>query len=160
MPNFFGSKLNTVLLLVLIILMIVALKIMWLNQSTYLPFLNDKQTETSLPVISGNKDDLVSFSILPGQKVSGVVKITGSIKNNYFFEGNILVNILASDKKLLKAGHGTATTPWMTSGPVSFETSLDFSSLPQGIAYIEIHNDNPSGLPQNDKSILVPVVIN
>ncbi len=36
--KFFGSKLNTVLLLVLIILMIVALKVMLKDQATYLPF--------------------------------------------------------------------------------------------------------------------------
>jgi hypothetical protein len=52
-----------------------------------------------------------------------------------------------------------ATTDWMTSGPVSFEGKIDFSGLPQGPAYFEIHNDNPSDLPENDKSVLIPIVI-
>lgn len=36
---FFGSKLNTVLLLVLIILMVIALRIMYQNKETYLPIM-------------------------------------------------------------------------------------------------------------------------
>ncbi|MEK7459523.1 MAG: hypothetical protein AAB636_00460 [Patescibacteria group bacterium] len=38
--KFYGSKLNTVLLLVLIILMIFALRIMLKDKANYLPFLN------------------------------------------------------------------------------------------------------------------------
>lgn len=35
--SFYGSKLNTVLLLVLIVLMVIAIKIMLKDQATYLP---------------------------------------------------------------------------------------------------------------------------
>jgi hypothetical protein len=107
----------------------------------------------------GNPDDLISFSIKHGQEVSGKVKVTGEIKGGWFFEGNILLNILDGNKKNIKSGHGTATTDWMTSGPVSFGAEIDVSTLPKGKAYIEIHNDNASGLPENDKSILIPIVI-
>lgn len=157
--EFFGSKLNTVLLLILIVLMIVAIKIMWLSQNAYLPFLDDKQAETSMPAISGNKDDLVSFSILSGQKVSGKIEATGAVKGGYFFEGNIVVNILDGNKKLLKKGNGMATTDWMTANPVTFKITLDFTGLPKGSAFIEIHNDNPSDIRANDKSILIPITI-
>lgn len=109
--------------------------------------------------ILGDKQDLVYFSVNPGQKVSGSFKVVGSIRNAYFFEANILINILDSNKNILKNGHGNATTDWMTSGPVTFEGNIDFSGLPKGSAYIEIHNDNASGLSENDKSILIPIII-
>ena len=109
--------------------------------------------------IFGNKDDLISFSVLPGQKVFGVMNFIGSIKNSYFFEGNININILDVNQKLLLKGNGTATTKWTTVGPVSFTTTIDFTLLPKGLAYIQIKNDNPSGLLKNDKNILIPVVI-
>ena len=158
--NFFGSKLNTVLLFVLIILVVIAIRLMLENKETYLPFMQNQETKTNAVYqISGNKDDLVSFSILPGSKVSGIIKLSGSVKNAYFFEGNILVNIVDTNEKVLKVGHGTATSEWATTGPVSFEATLDFSGLPKGSAYIEIRNDNPSGISANDKSILIPVNI-
>ncbi|HLP86934.1 MAG TPA: Gmad2 immunoglobulin-like domain-containing protein [Candidatus Paceibacterota bacterium] len=109
--------------------------------------------------VEGNKQDLIYFSITPGQKVSGLTTFVGSVKNAYFFEANILVNVLDANKNVLKSGHANATTDWMTTEPVSFEGNIDFSGLPKGPAYIEIHNDNASGLPENDKNILIPIII-
>jgi Immunoglobulin-like domain of bacterial spore germination len=155
MNNFFGSKLNSVLLLVLIILMVVAIKIMLKTPDKYFPG-GDETTSTE---ILGNKADLVSFSVLPGSKVSGLVAYKGVIKGAYFFEANILVNILDANKNVLKQGNAMATTDWMTAEPVSFEGKLDFTGLTKGPGFIEIHNDNASGLPENDKSVFVPIVI-
>jgi hypothetical protein len=109
--------------------------------------------------VSGNRDDLVSLSVLPGQNVSNVFPINGVVKGGYFNEANIIINILDQNKNILKSGNATTKDDWMTAGPVSFETTLDFTNLPKGPAYIEIHNDNASGLPLYDKSIFIPVII-
>lgn len=174
MDKFFGSKLNSVLLIILIILMIIAIKIMWLNKDTYAPFLTSGQTpertivpsggeqtntQTTNLEILGNKDDLVSFSILPGAKVRGVVSYRGVIKGGYFFEANISINILDKNRQVIKASNAMATDEWMTAEPVSFEGNIDFSALPKGPAYFEIHNDNPSDMRQFDKSVIIPIVI-
>lgn len=111
------------------------------------------------PKIGLNDSDLISFSIKHGQEVSGIMKVKGEIKGGYFFEGNILINVLDANKKVIKQGNAMATTEWMTVEPVTFETNIDFAGFPKGKAYIEIHNDNASGLPENDKSILIPIVI-
>jgi len=112
------------------------------------------------PEIMGNKDDLVFFSITSGSEVSGLIDAYGIIKSDYFFEGNLPISVLDANKNILRMTNGAATTDWMTIEPVSFKTSLDLTGLPFGPAYIQIHNDNPSGLPENDKFILVPIVIN
>ncbi len=155
--DFFGSKLNTTLLLILVVLVIFAISITIKNKDTSTG--DNKQEQNGTPEISGNKDDLVSFSIVPGAKVHGIVSYNGVIKGGYFFEANILINVLDSNKNLLKAGNTMATDDWMTSGPVPFKGTIDFSGLAKGPAYIEIHNDNPSGLPEHDKSVFIPVVI-
>ncbi len=110
------------------------------------------------PAISGDTGNFVFFSILPGATVSGSIVATGSVKGGYFFEANLRVNILDINKNILKQGHGTATTDWMTADPVSFTTSLDFTGIPSGTGYIRLMNDNPSGDPVNDKFIDIPVV--
>ena len=109
--------------------------------------------------IEGNTNDLVAFSVSPGDKVSGILSFSGTVKNAYFFEANIGVNILDENKKLLKAGHGTATTEWMTSEPVSFSGSIDLSGLTPGPGYIQIQNDNPSDMREYDKFIYISVII-
>ena len=50
-------------------------------------------------------------------------------------------------------------SPNITAEPVSFEGKIDFTGLTKGPAFLEIHNDNPSDLRENDKSILIPIVI-
>lgn len=103
--------------------------------------------------------DLISFSIAPGTKVHGILSYRGSLQGGYFFEGNVIINILDANKKVLKSSNAVAKTDWMTAGPVDFEGNIDFTGLKKGNAYFEIHNDNASGLVQNDKSILIPIVI-
>ncbi len=111
--------------------------------------------------VLGDKENLEMFSVAPNTEFKTGTKIEafGTIKGGYFFEGNILVNILDSNKIILKAGHGTAISDWMTVGSVTFNTTIDFAGIPSGEAYIEIHNDNASGEPENDKSILIPIFI-
>jgi hypothetical protein len=142
---------------------------MYKNQDTYLPMLQDKKAsitiDNTMPPIEnkgqilGNKDDLVAFSIAPNTKVHGVVSYRGIVKGGYFFEGNILVGITDLNKKVILQSNAVAKGEWATSDPVNFEGNIDFSKALKGPAYLEIHNDNPSGLPKNDKSIFIPIII-
>ena len=159
---FFGSKLNSVLLLILIVLVSGAIYIMLQNKETYLNVFQPSPSPGERGIkdgILGNKDDLVSFSILPYTKVHGILSYRGVIKGGYFFEGNILIGVTNMNKKIILQSNAMATTEWTTAGPVSFEGNIDFSGLPKGSAYLQIHNDNASGLPENDKFILIPITI-
>lgn len=124
---------------------------------------NNQKTDTddflkdSFEVL-GDKEDLVYFSVEPGDTVSGVLNLSGSVKGGYFFEGNIGIALLDSNKNLLKQGHGTATTDWMTVEPVSFTSTIDSTGL-NGAGYILIQNDNPSsGEGGPVKKVLIPVI--
>lgn len=150
------SQSKNVIPIIIVIICVLAV-IYYFKKDVIINFIkNDGNKEVE---ILGSKQDLVSFSIKPGSKVSGITNVFGSVQGGYFFEANILINILDSDKNLLKSGNANATSDWMTSGPVTFDGTLDFSGLPKGPAYIEIHNDNASGLPENDKNILIPITI-
>jgi hypothetical protein len=167
--SFFGSKLNTVLLFFLIIIVGVAIFMMFKNKETYLPIIDEKEykaeVNNKMPsienrnLISGRAEDLIGFSISPNSKVKGVVSYRGTIKGGYFFEGNILVGVTDINKKIVLQSNAVAQGEWMTTEPVSFEGNLDFSKLAKGPAYIQIHNDNASGLKENDKIIYVPIII-
>lgn len=107
--------------------------------------------------IIGNKEDLVSLSVNPGDTVSGIIDLSGSIKNAYFFEGNIKIKLLDSNQNVLKSGFGTAKTDWMTVEPVSFSSLIDSTEL-SGPGYILIQKDDPSdGEGGPAKKILIPV---
>lgn len=153
-------------LLVVIIVVVVLAAVYLIVRKTEAPIIDDIQiVDNTMPQIEnkgeilGNKDDLVAFSIAPGTKVRGILSYRGVIKGGYFFEGNILVNILDKNQKVLKQSNAVAKTDWMTDKSVDFEGNIDFTGLKKGEAYFEIHNDNASGLPENDKSILIPIII-
>lgn len=108
--------------------------------------------------VLGNKEDLVSFSVKAGDTVSGMLNLSGSVKNAYFFEGNILISLLDSNQNVLKQGYGTATTDWMTTEPISFTSSIDSTGL-NGSGFILIQNDDPSdGEGGPAKKIFIPVI--
>ncbi len=120
-----------------------------------------KEIDNASIEILGNKDDLIDFSIKPLDNMKGEIIATGAVSGGYFFEGNILVNILNKDKEILKSSYGTAKTDWMTSGPVGFDTFLNFEYLPKGLGYIELVKDDPSGGEGGPvKKILIPIIIN
>ena len=156
------SKLNIVLAVLIVLLL--AVLIFRTKDSAVAPVENPNNVEpVGQPVgieVLGMKDDLMYSSIKAGDTVSGNTSFSASVKGGYFFEANIVVNILDANKNVLKKGNAMAIGEWMKSGPVPFEMELDFTNLKKGPGYIQIKNDNASGLPENDKEILIPVLIN
>lgn len=151
-------KINKGLLLIIVILLIIIFYLFTKKADAPIIIDNGVKQQVNTEIL-GNKDDLVSFSIMPNTKVHGVVTYRGMVKGGYFFEANILINVLDSNKNVLLKSNAMAKGDWMTINPVEFEGNIDFSNLAPGKAYIEIHNDNASGLPENDKSILIPIII-
>ena len=102
--------------------------------------------------------DLLDFSIVKNEPISGVVEASGILKGGYFFEGNARGMILDSNKNVLKTFPVTATADWMTADGVPFTMTVDATGISAGNGYIRIANDNPSGDPTKDKFIDIPVV--
>jgi len=161
--KFFGSKLNTFLLLILIVILLFTLRFMK-NNSIVKEGVDNTDVEQSDDIvkegIGGNKEDLVYFTIQPYEKVSGIKSYRGSVQGGYFFEGNILINVTDIDGNYLLKSNAMATTNWMTADAVEFEGNIDFTNLSKGSAYIEILEDDPSdGEGGEPGRILIPIVI-
>ncbi len=155
---FLNSKPITITLLIFIALIGIGLEL--INARTLPVKQNSISTIPEETQIEGNKEDLVSFSITPGQEVSGKVHATGMLSGGYFFEANVPISVLDEQKNVIFMVPGTGAE-WMTSKPVSFSVDFDFSKAPKGKGYIKITQDDPSGgesgLPI--RSVLIPIVI-
>ena len=93
-------------------------------------------------------------------EVSSPLKIIGQVRGNGWsgFEGQVgSVRLIDGNGTEIISGPLTATTEW-TKLPTDFETTLKFDGAP-GNATLVFHNENPSGLPQNDKTFILPVKI-
>lgn len=77
--------------------------------------------------------------------------ITGKAKGNWFFEASFPVIITDSENNIVGTGVAQAKGDWMTSEFVDFTADVTFSKPNTQTGFIVFSNDNPSGLPANQK---------
>ncbi len=89
--------------------------------------------------------------------VSQPLVVRGEAVGYWFFEASFPVSILDSNGNVLAMGPAQAQSDWMTEDFVPFEITLNFTTS-DTTGTLVLANDNPSGMPENAKSISIPVV--
>ncbi len=96
-----------------------------------------------------------------GETVGSPIVVTGEARGYWYFEASFPIEIVDSTGQIIGNGYATANEDWMTEDFVSFSASVEYAPLP-GLAgtqgKIILRKDNPSGLPENDASVEVPVL--
>ncbi|MBU4350775.1 GerMN domain-containing protein [Candidatus Parcubacteria bacterium] len=101
-------------------------------------------------------EDIKIYSPESGQTLSFPLVIEGQARGNWYFEASFPIKLL-SDKELAVTV-AQAQADWMTEDFVPFKAVIDISFLSEASEGILVfQKDNPSGLPENDKEIRVPV---
>jgi len=91
-----------------------------------------------------------------GDVVKSPLIVKGEAKGVWFFEGVFPVELLNSDGEVIARSQAHANGDWMTDEDVKFEAELDF--LPETTdGELILRKDNPSGLPENDAQVRIPV---
>jgi len=97
------------------------------------------------------------FSPLPGARVTSPLKVTGEARGNWYFEASFPVKLLDANGNLLAVKPAQAGGDWMTENFVPFSVVLDFQKPSTASGTLVLEKDNPSGLPENDDSLRVPI---
>lgn len=107
------------------------------------------------------KDMIVIESPRTNDSIKSSVTVTGRARGNWFFEASFPVSITDSAGNVLGQKYATAQGEWMTTEYVPFEGTISFT-VPAGVTngYIVFRKDNPSGEPQFDDAVSLPVVFN
>jgi hypothetical protein len=92
-----------------------------------------------------------------GDIVKSPLEIKGEARGNWFFEASFPVVLIGSDEKIITQGIATAKSDWMTENFVPFEAKLEFSTPAVSEGFLILKKDNPSGLPENDAEVKIPV---
>ncbi len=84
--------------------------------------------------------------------------MTGEAPGNWFFEASFPIQV--RDKGNNKVGQttGQAQSDWMTTELVPFTAEITVTGY-SGPATLVLLKDNPSGLPENEDSVSIPIVI-
>jgi hypothetical protein len=107
------------------------------------------------------KSDLIYiYSPLPGSRVTSPLIIRGYARGNWFFEGDFPVVLKDANGTFIVHGYATAKSPWMTEMFVPFESVMNFKSPAFGSkGALVLQKDNPTGKPEFDNALEIPVLI-
>jgi len=106
------------------------------------------------------KTDLIRVDCpRPNQIVQSPLIVRGEARGTWFFEAVFPIILTDWDGRIIGEGYATAKENWMTEDFVPFEGILNFTkpSYKNNGALI-LRKDNPSGLPEYDDALEIPVL--
>ena len=103
---------------------------------------------------------IIVDNIKDNQEVSSPITILGKARGNWYFEATFPVKLVDLDGNVLVSTFASAEGDWMTTDFVNFSTILEYTkSTSTERALIVLSKDNPSGMPEFDQSIYIPVIL-
>lgn len=101
------------------------------------------------------------YVVLPREGIPAGKKftITGKAPGTWFFEASFPVQVRDANNNKIGEGIAQAQGNWTTTELVSFAATVDLATRYSGSATLVLLKDNPSGLPENDDSVSIPIVI-
>ncbi len=97
------------------------------------------------------------ISPLPGSTIASPLMVTGEARGGWYFEASFPVRLLDGNGAEIAFGTAQAQGDWMTADFVPFVATLSFPLPATTTGSLVLEKDNPSGLPENDDSITIPV---
>lgn len=92
-------------------------------------------------------------------RITSPLTISGAVPGNWSFEASFPVLITDEEGRVLTQSAAQLEGDWMTEEMVPFTVTLTFErpigDSPRG--FLVLQKDNPSGLPENDDSLSIPV---
>ncbi len=95
--------------------------------------------------------------VLANQVIKSPLTITGQAVGNWYFEASFPVELLDGNGKSILIKPAQAQGEWMTTSFVPFTITLSFAQPATATGTLVFRNDNPSGLPENQKEFRIPV---
>ncbi|MEX1013659.1 MAG: Gmad2 immunoglobulin-like domain-containing protein [Candidatus Paceibacterota bacterium] len=114
------------------------------------------------------KTDLIRIdNPRPGQEISSPLEITGKARGYWFFEASFPLELQDSEGNIIIEHYAEAVLDpnnpdltWMTEDFIPFESSIKFDSSKLESGNLILRRSNPSGLPENDDKLIIPVIFN
>lgn len=107
------------------------------------------------------KADLIKLDLpQPSSEISNPLVVQGQARGSWFFEGSFPVVLVDWDGRIIAETIAQAQSEWMTKDFVPFKANLVFSQpdiIVSNRGALILRKDNPSGLPQNDDALEIPV---
>lgn len=97
----------------------------------------------------------------PNESIQSPLSITGEARGNWFFEASFPITIKDENGQVIVQSFATAQGEWMTTEFVPYKAKITFSVEQNMVGKkgtLVLQKDNPSGLPEHDDSLEIPIV--
>lgn len=112
---------------------------------------------TTIPVPLSSK--VVVTTPSPSSHVGPSFIVAGQAPGQWFFEAQFPIQVRDAQGNVIGRATGSAQGDWQTTSLVTFTATMHIDSSYHGSATLILMKDNPSGLPENDDSVEIPIVI-
>lgn len=93
-----------------------------------------------------------------GEQISSPLTIKGQARGMWYFEATFPIVLTDWDGVIIAEGHAQAEDDWMTENFVPFSATLTFTKPAYGErGTLILKKDNPSGLPEHDDAVEIPI---
>ncbi len=92
-----------------------------------------------------------------GAAIKSPLTIRGQARGTWYFEASFPIELLDASGNTIGRSIATADGEWMTENFVPFNSTLTWPTTTPQTGTLILHRDNPSGLPEHDKSVRIPV---
>jgi len=108
------------------------------------------------------KQDLIRLTTpKPNEVIQSPLTLEGVARGTWYFEASFPIALVDWDGRIIAEGHAEAQSDWMTTEFVPFKAVLNFSTptYPTGLGRgaLILKKDNPSGLPEHDDALEIPI---
>jgi len=125
--------------------------------------INNKKINNNINNNEENKNNISNiiylYSPQPNDLVDNDFFIKGEARGNWFFEATAPFFILDANFATITSGIINAQSDWMTEDFVTFNQEVHFTPTTNS-GYLILKNDNPSGLPEKDLYLRIPLKFN
>lgn len=95
----------------------------------------------------------------PGSVTGKPVIVRGEARGSWYFEASFPIEIRDASGSIIATGHAEAQGDWMTTEFVPYVATVTVPQSFIGEAVLTLMNDNPSGMPENARSVSFPITI-
>lgn len=97
-----------------------------------------------------------------GETVKSPLVVTGEARGMWYFEATFPIVVTDWDGRIIGEGYAEAQSDWMTEDFVPFRGTIEYdadAAAASSRGTVIFQRSNPSGLPENDAGVEVPVML-
>lgn len=154
------KKIFIIIPVLAILLILMALIFDWGRRDVNAPGLENIINNTASSTEENNDLPIKVTNIKEGQNIYSPLFIEGRARGYWYFEASFPIELVDLEGNILGSTIAHAQADWMTTEFVDFIAYMEFNK-PQNSnkAILVLNKDNPSGNPEMDQAIFIPVII-